>query len=569
MKKLTAILAILLCVAACSRQRAIDSVYPWPPSGVAEADSLMLRFERGRETLATPAEESHAVVERFCSIARRHPANNILRARSFYLETCTLLTSDPRKAYDRLVRELPRLDSIATDYDRHALRSLRLPQEKSIYDKYMTASANAEFFEKAGAEVELARNLILKGNALVELSDTSAALDCFRRAEELFSRHGADGGIYAIRLNRLPLLPQAESARQLKVLLEDSLVRRWPKLYVPALQTAYYMNDSVPLLDSAIAIASADDATKGSLPILLAMKATALVLDGEFQEALAMTGAIAEAEETYAPSTRYRPVIHNNLAMVYEANGDKDACIGQLVEAAWWTDSLLRESNYRKVYANEARLRIGAMESNARLRHRNLILWWIVTVIAAVGAGIALYLHLRRIAEKRRGEIRVLDEKIENERRLNFAQSSVLEQSERMVSDLESEIDSLSRSGHVGSEDIGGLKRILSAYRSNDESRSGFLKVSREVDTSFSRRLKQDYPDISESQLRLASLIAAGVDGHQLASILNISPKSLYTARYRLRTRLALPKDAGLEDFLRRYAGTSPEHSGGGAGGIA
>lgn len=544
---------------SCSRPEPVDESYPWPASGVEEADSLLLAFERLREGDEPGAAEARkAIATRLCSIAEARKGNPYLDMRRLYMATCTLLAANPREAYARLLDGMSRLDSLASPFDYHALMALRLPGERSIYAKYVIAADNAEFFDKAGAEVELARNLVLKGNVLTELSDTSGALAAFGRAEALFGKHGLAGGICAVRLNSLPLYGPERARDVLAGLLADPLVMSSPKLSVPVLQTAYCLTDSVELLDRAIAIASEVEAQRQVLPILLAMKASDLVLDGDARAALDMTGPILEAEAEYGSATRYRPVIHNNLAMVYEANGMADSCIRELVEAASWTDSLHRESSYRRVYANEARMLIDAAGLNARLERRNLLMWWIVSLLLVAGTGMAAYFHIRRKARERRSQIRLLDEKIEHERRLNFAQASVLEQSDRIIAELKAALDSMSRESVATSEARKGLSALLASYRSNEEGRRGLLQVSREVSTGFSQRLKQDYPTLSESQLRLAALIAAGVDSAQISAILNISAKSLYTSRYRLRARLGLPKEAILEDFLRTYAGTTP-----------
>lgn len=554
---LIVLLMLMVALTACHRTDVIDDTYPWPASGVADADSLLLAFEHARNSLSTPDSVRNDIIRRFELVARDNPDNRVLQVRRFYLTACSLLNSDPRRAYEMLNDRIAQFDSIALPYDLHALSALRLPYEKSIFTKYMIASENAEYFAEVGAEVELARNLMLKGNALTELGDTTGAMECYDRAEALFERHG-NGGVYAVRLNRLPLLAPEVAQRQLDSLLNESAVSASPKLYVSLLQTAYYLTDSLPLLERAINLASEHPTQRPLLPILLAMKTGATADAGHTAEALFLADSVLASEALYNPATRYRPVIHHDLAMVYEAAGRYPDCIDQLKQVTLWTDSLHRESNHRAIYANEARMLIDVQQRNSALHRRNLVLWWALSLTVVIAVAIITVLNLRRNAAKHRQQLRLLDETIANERRMNVTMSSVLEQSERLVADL-NDLTTHSPASLFTAEGHATVTRLIAAYRSNEPNRQGLLKVNREVDSSFSRHLKKDYPELSESQLRLASLIAAGVDGQQLAAILNISPKSLYTGRYRLRSRLGLPKEASLEDFLRTYAGTAPK----------
>lgn len=541
----------LLGAISCTRTNVIDPTYPWPTSGVAEADSLMVAFERARTDNNIGLDTRSQIMSKICSIASEHPDNQLLAMRRVYVETCEKYTSDPAGAARQLEVEMRNFDSITSPYDWHSLQALQLPSEKNIYRKYMLASANVEFFDKAGAEMELGRNLILKGNALCELSDTAGALDCFTRAQDILTKQGAQEALYATKLNTLPLLPPRDQRELLDNLLQDTVAKKLPKIYVPICQTAYYVTESVEYLDRAIAMASDYTPNRNLLPILLSMKGSNMADNGQTRAALSLVDSIRSFENAYQPSTRYRVAIHYNLANIYDAAGEKDSCIAQLVEHDFWEDSLQREVNYRQVYANESRLHIEAVQNYARLKHRTVIVWWVVSLLVVILLSVFIF---RRKAEKRREEIRILDERIEHQRRLTLAQESILKNVDEMVAQTESIVKGLSIQSITAAEAIARLRRVIADYHRKEEDQKGFLTVSREIDNSFSQRLKKDFPDISESQLRLASMIAAGMDSHQLSSALNISSKSLYTSRYRLRTRLNLPKDASLEDFLRQYA---------------
>lgn len=70
------------------------------------------------------------------------------------------------------------------------------------------------------------------------------------------------------------------------------------------------------------------------------------------------------------------------------------------------------------------------------------------------------------------------------------------------------------------------------------------------LNKNFYTRLKQRYPDISNNDLKICALIKLNLSIKEMASILNISPDSVKTARYRLRKKLQLHTEENLTDFI-------------------
>jgi len=66
----------------------------------------------------------------------------------------------------------------------------------------------------------------------------------------------------------------------------------------------------------------------------------------------------------------------------------------------------------------------------------------------------------------------------------------------------------------------------------------------------FMGRLAQLYPDLSSNEIRLAVLIRLGIASKEIATLLNISPKSVEINRYRLRKKLGLDRGANLTHFI-------------------
>ena len=70
------------------------------------------------------------------------------------------------------------------------------------------------------------------------------------------------------------------------------------------------------------------------------------------------------------------------------------------------------------------------------------------------------------------------------------------------------------------------------------------------VHKDFFFKLKQQYPDLSSGELRLSALIRLNLNLKEAATLLNIAPDSVKTARHRLRKKLNMPEDSNLTDYL-------------------
>lgn len=72
-----------------------------------------------------------------------------------------------------------------------------------------------------------------------------------------------------------------------------------------------------------------------------------------------------------------------------------------------------------------------------------------------------------------------------------------------------------------------------------------------EINSSFHFRLQSDFPELTQDDLRLATLLLLGMSSKEISSILVIEPKSVSMKRYRLKKKLNLPPEIDLIDFLK------------------
>ncbi|MBO4571727.1 MAG: hypothetical protein J5699_07365 [Bacteroidales bacterium] len=67
----------------------------------------------------------------------------------------------------------------------------------------------------------------------------------------------------------------------------------------------------------------------------------------------------------------------------------------------------------------------------------------------------------------------------------------------------------------------------------------------------FNMRLGEAFPNLTESERKLANLLRQGFSSKYIASLMNITPKSVEISRYRLRAKLGLKRSDNLIQFIK------------------
>ncbi|HLA55458.1 MAG TPA: tetratricopeptide repeat protein [Flavobacterium sp.] len=94
------------------------------------------------------------------------------------------------------------------------------------------------------------------------------------------------------------------------------------------------------------------------------------------------------------------------------------------------------------------------------------------------------------------------------------------------------------------------LLRMVDRHLAQDSRWQDFDRHFESVNKNFYTRLKASYPDISANDLKICALIRLNLSIKEMASVMNISPDSVKTARYRLRKKLQLPTEENLTAFI-------------------
>lgn len=103
---------------------------------------------------------------------------------------------------------------------------------------------------------------------------------------------------------------------------------------------------------------------------------------------------------------------------------------------------------------------------------------------------------------------------------------------------------------NVDQDGNNSISKIITKGLNHDKEWSDFNTSFESLNKNFYTRLKQEYPEISPNDLKICALIKLNLSIKEMAGILNVSPDSVKTARYRLRKKLQLNTEDNLTDFI-------------------
>lgn len=95
------------------------------------------------------------------------------------------------------------------------------------------------------------------------------------------------------------------------------------------------------------------------------------------------------------------------------------------------------------------------------------------------------------------------------------------------------------------------LSALLRQRMSFTREINDFYGKIEETHKNFTMRLLENFPDLTENDIRLAILVRLNLSSKEIATVMNISPKSVEIARYRLRKKLNLQERENMTDFFK------------------
>jgi|GEM_PF-4740548 len=279
----------------------------------------------------------------------------------------------------------------------------------------------------------------------------------------------------------------------------------------------------------------------------------------------------------------YTAEMYGSIAHLQEKLGNYKAAFEAMKELAGLKDTLFNREKMEVVqglearYESEKREKDLIIEKNTvqLLRKENrlfTITVWALCIIAAliVSLGILLYKRARirelknlEIAEKNRllaetrqqvTEAELARTKAEQEKiraELDFKRKE-LTQLALHINQQNEFLESLRHNLKTGHSEPGirSLEAELETKLNLGKQRENFEANVDLINEDFYRRLQSRFPALTENEKKLCAMLRLNLSSKEIASVMNITSKSVDMNRYRLRKKLVLEGEADLVKFL-------------------
>lgn len=105
----------------------------------------------------------------------------------------------------------------------------------------------------------------------------------------------------------------------------------------------------------------------------------------------------------------------------------------------------------------------------------------------------------------------------------------------------------------VVTHQIADIRNALQEYLNDDDGWNKFEENFNLVYDDFMKKLTAQYTNLKMSDRKLCAYLRMGLSSKEMASLLNMSVRSIETARYRLRKKLNLEAGDNLTDFIQNF----------------
>lgn len=103
-----------------------------------------------------------------------------------------------------------------------------------------------------------------------------------------------------------------------------------------------------------------------------------------------------------------------------------------------------------------------------------------------------------------------------------------------------------------GNQDIKVALQILNGIEKNKTNWDQFTVHFNAINNNLLKKLKLNYPELTNSDLKVCAYLQLNLSSKEIAQLLNISVRGVEISRYRIRKKLKLEKDQSFYDFFNK-----------------
>lgn len=278
-------------------------------------------------------------------------------------------------------------------------------------------------------------------------------------------------------------------------------------------------------------------------------------------------------------------VIKSNLGLLYELNKQfkyYQKSLDYLEQYKAYTDSLVSKETYDKIAVLETKYKTAEQqkqivelqyEKERDLRHRQLLYGTIIFIVVLVLiATIAMYIRTKKqreinrqkqqllMSEKKLAEAEIEKRKIKQQEMENDLEHKTRQlsshalhmmQKSKMLQEVKEKLDdTIKLVDGKCSPKLKEISRLIVQNMRTEKEWELFKMYFEQVNSSFYDKLKERNPELSQTDIRMCSLIKLGLNLKETASVLNVAPNTVKNARYRVKLKLGLSNDESLSEYV-------------------
>ncbi|GEC72479.1 hypothetical protein FFL01_20180 [Flavobacterium flevense] len=292
-------------------------------------------------------------------------------------------------------------------------------------------------------------------------------------------------------------------------------------------------------------------------------------MKGDLSESIVYFEKSLELSKKYKSHSNYKLLAHEKLAKNYATIGDyknayKNANLAMLFNIQVFgknskNSQHLFEINDKYRMQKEKEKEILKLQRIKELEHEESLGILKTILYSLIVISLILYgrLYIKNMRRKHQLEKQVLAEKQEMEllrnKEILELKNKELTTSALQLIEKDEFIERLKVNLTENKEnvDVKTINKMLKTIQGTPSSNwKEFEARFTAVNQSFYTNLKEKYPDLGQTDLKICALIKLNFSSKDMASLLGISFESVHTSRYRLRKKFNLERNENLNDFI-------------------
>lgn len=555
MKNLILLIVVLLTLCCCSREPTADplAIGPYP----REVCELIVR------TQMSPMIDHFEVSCSLRNEAERHltgdTSRHSLAVRLYMDEALWHHGRKNESRHELLDSALSLVDSVNYPVMMHRIKAeilkIRLPFDKRLYSEI---KREIDYFGEIKDTLSMSLLEVLLGSRFHDVGLMEEAMELTQAAMRNFKRIGQ------LRLEGLTRINEALNYEALgdevrrdsvnEILLADTVIRdNLPGFREGLLRNAYQNVWDTAYLNEGWRIVQSNSGLINRSAAYYALFADRMLMKNDADSALRLLRMCREAGERYGyPDDDLRALYFAVKARAHEMRFETDSALFYLKSAIDLRDSISALSTGKEIMRTTYGREIASLKFEHELQ-RNHDRWlWTIVVMNIIILSMAAFMWVWKLRQSTR--LRLVMEQAEMERTRHKLAANMLARQEKdnLLTEMNRHIDRMTSEGHMSHTVASDLQTMIRLHETGQKEWKAFEELLVKIRPKFMARLHEQAPDMSIKYCRLAAYIYVGMSSQQIASLLMISPKSVYQARWRLRRQLAVPEGEGLEEYLER-----------------